>query len=149
MKRTIACMIALCLVLVAAALMAAEGDKKDKDKGKDREQAAVAAATTWLGLVDDGKFGESYTEAAVYFKNAITKEAWEKALGSVRTPLGAMVSRKVKGTTFKTELPGAPDGEYVIIQFTTSFKNKKEAVETITPMKEKDGTWRVSGYYIK
>jgi len=24
-----------------------------------------------------------------------------------------------------------------------------EAVETVTPMKEKDGSWRVSGYYIK
>ena len=35
-------------------------------------------------------------------------------------------------------------GKYVY-----SFGNKKAAVETITPMLDKDGKWRVSGYYIK
>jgi hypothetical protein len=29
------------------------------------------------------------------------------------------------------------------------FTNKKEAVETVTPMKDEDGFWRVSGYYVK
>jgi hypothetical protein len=37
----------------------------------------------------------------------------------------------------------------VIVQFDTSFANKKEAVETITPMLDPDGQWKVSGYYIK
>jgi hypothetical protein len=26
---------------------------------------------------------------------------------------------------------------------------KATAIETVTPMKEDDGTWRVAGYYIK
>jgi hypothetical protein len=55
----------------------------------------------------------------------------------------------LKAKNFATSLPGAPDGEYVIIQFATSFENKTSAVETITPMMDKDGQWRVSGYYIK
>ena len=46
-------------------------------------------------------------------------------------------------------LPGAPDGEYVVIQYATTFENKKSAIETITPMLDGDGKWRVSGYYIK
>jgi hypothetical protein len=46
-------------------------------------------------------------------------------------------------------LPGAPDGKYVVVQFDTSFQRKKSALETVTPMMEKDGKWRVSGYYIK
>jgi hypothetical protein len=46
-------------------------------------------------------------------------------------------------------LPGAPDGEYVVIQFATSFENKKSAIETVTPMLDSDGEWRVSGYFIK
>jgi len=37
----------------------------------------------------------------------------------------------------------------VVIQFETSFEKKKSSIETITPMKEKDESWRVSGYYIK
>lgn len=60
-----------------------------------------------------------------------------------------VISRVVSTKEFMTSLPGAPDGEYVVIQFKTSFENKKEAVETVTPKKDKDGKWRVSGYYIK
>jgi len=45
--------------------------------------------------------------------------------------------------------PLPPDGEYVVIQFKTSFENKKAAIETITPMLDKDGKWKVSGYFIK
>jgi Protein of unknown function (DUF4019) len=68
---------------------------------------------------------------------------------AVRSPLGKVISRKLKLKQYATSLPGAPDGKYVVIQFETSFEKKKSSVETITPMKEKDGTWRVSGYYIK
>jgi hypothetical protein len=57
--------------------------------------------------------------------------------------------KTLSSKTYMTSLPGAPDGEYVVIKFETSFQNKKSAVETITPMREKDGKWRVSGYYIK
>jgi hypothetical protein len=70
-------------------------------------------------------------------------------LQSVRMPLGKMISRKLKTSAYKTTLPGAPDGQYVVIQFETSFQNKKSAIETVTPMFDHDGRWRVSGYYIK
>jgi hypothetical protein len=51
--------------------------------------------------------------------------------------------------TYTTQLPGAPDGEYVVLQYDTSFEHKKTAIETVTPVMDKDGKWRVSGYYIK
>lgn len=85
----------------------------------------------------------------MYFKNAITKEKWEQTLTTVRKPLGNLVFRELKSKIYKKSLPGAPDGEYVVIQFTTSFENKKSSIETVTPMLDRDGKWRVSGYYIK
>jgi hypothetical protein len=60
-----------------------------------------------------------------------------------------MLSRKLKSATYMTAMPGAPDGEYVVIQYESSFEHKQSAVETVTPMLDKDGKWRVSGYYIK
>jgi len=45
--------------------------------------------------------------------------------------------------------PAVPDGKYVVIQFKTSFENKKSVIETITPMLDNDGRWRVSGYFVK
>ena len=50
---------------------------------------------------------------------------------------------------YAESLPGAPDGEYVVILFKTSFEGKAEAVETVTPMRDADGEWRVAGYYIR
>lgn len=47
------------------------------------------------------------------------------------------------------KVPGAPDGKYVTIQYQTAFANKAEAVETITPMLDPDGVWRVSGYFVR
>jgi hypothetical protein len=116
----------------------------------DKEKAAVAAAEEWLTMVDHGKYAESWKQAAQYFKNAVTQQQWEQSLQAVRKPLGKLVYRNVKSKTYKTSLPGgAPDGEYVVIQFETSFENKKSAIETVTPMMDKDAKWKVSGYYIK
>jgi hypothetical protein len=79
----------------------------------------------------------------------VTKEEWKSKLRASRDPLGKMLSRKLKGATYTKTLPGAPDGEYVVVQYESSFEHKQSAVETITPMLDKDGMWRVSGYFIK
>jgi hypothetical protein len=118
-------------------------------RASEAEKAAEAAASTWLATVDAGLYGKSWDEAAAMFQAAVGRAQWEAALTQVRQPLGALVSRKLRGAKYTTEVPGAPAGEYVILQFDTSFANGSGKTETVTPMKGKDGTWRVSGYYIK
>jgi len=113
------------------------------------EGAAVSAAKAWLSLVDSGKYVEIWNDAAQYFKGAVSKDEWGRAIRAVRKPLGKTLSRKLMSKHYRTSLPGAPDGKYVVIQFKASFENKKSATETITPMLDRDGKWRVSGYYIK
>lgn len=109
----------------------------------------MAVTQDWLALLDQGGYAESWQHAADLFKKAVTQEQWEHSISAFRKPLGNVVSRDLKSSTYTTSLPGAPDGEYVVIQFATSFENKKFAVETVTPMLDPDGQWRVSGYYIK
>ena len=113
------------------------------------EEVAGQRADAWLALVDQGKYDQSWEEAARLFKGAVTKEKWREAASAVRAPLGKLVSRKLKSRQHSKTLPGAPDGEYVVIQYDSSFENKTEAVETVTPMLDPDGVWRVSGYYIR
>jgi hypothetical protein len=36
-----------------------------------------------------------------------------------------------------------------VLQYTTRFADRANAVETVTPMLDADGTWRVSGYFLK
>jgi len=113
------------------------------------EDLAQQSADAWLAWVDSGQYAESWQEASQLFKAAVTKEQWRSKLQASRDPFGKMLSRKLKSATYSKTLPGAPDGEYVVIQYESSFEHKQAAVETVTPMLDKDGTWRVSGYYIK
>jgi len=109
---------------------------------------AVEPAQAWLREIDGGSYAQSWTGAAAYFQSAITSEKWAEALQQVRKPLGLLVSRKLKSAREMSSLPGAPDGRYIVMQFDTSYTNKKSAVETVTFMLEKDGQWRAAGYYI-
>jgi len=110
---------------------------------------AQKAAESWLALVDSGQYGKSWEQASNLFRSRIEKNRWVKTLTAVRSSLGNVQSRKLRNATFVTSLPGAPDGKYVVLHFDTSFSKKKAGVETITPMEEDDGQWRVSGYFIK
>jgi len=140
MARNIAVGVAIVMLLIAGGSIAA-------DTGK--EKAAGVAAEKWLIMVDRGNYVQSWKEAAEYFKGAVSQEQWGHSLQAVRKPLGKIISRKVITKTYQTTLPGAPDGEYIVIQFETSFQNRKSAIETVTAMLDKDGQWRVAGYFIK
>jgi ketosteroid isomerase-like protein len=142
MARTIvSLLVGIALVACVAEISAAELT--------ETTEAAVKSVESWLALVDSGDYAASWRQAAEYFKNAVTEERWRQAVAAVRGPLGAVVTRKLKATQEATELPGAPDGQYVVIQFDTTFDNKKGAVETVTAMKQDDGSWRVAGYFVK
>ncbi|MCG5501509.1 DUF4019 domain-containing protein [Ectothiorhodospira lacustris] len=117
------------------------------DAGK-HEDAAQAAATAWLQLIDTGHYTESWQQAASPFQSQITKEAWTDALQRIREPLGAVKLRHLKNAQYTTSLPGAPDGQYVVMQFDTQFENKQQGIETVTSML-KGNAWKVSGYYVK
>ena len=142
MKRVVLVIIGLMFVLFTVMSYGVNADQS-------AEEAAVSSSQEWLALVDQGKYAESWDEAAGYLKKVIPKETWVESLQAYRKPLGKLVSRHLISKQYTTTLPGAPDGEYVVIQYGTSFENKNSAIETITPMLDKDGTWRVSGYYIK
>ena len=129
-------------LVVLAIIPGLEADQNDGE-------LAAKASAQWLALVDGGKYAESWDESAQLFRGAVTKEKWKESLTAVRKPLGKLISRSVKSKQYTRSLPGAPDGEYVVIQYDTSFENKKSSVETVTPMLDKEGKWRVSGYYIR
>jgi hypothetical protein len=132
----LAALFATCLVGPAAAA----------DKPED---AAQAAAESWLKLVDAGDYAGSWEQAAKVFKGAVKQADWVQMSGGVRAPLGKLVSRKLKSREYTERLPGAPDGKYVVLQYDTVFESKSSAVETVIPMADPDGAWRVSGYFIR
>ncbi|MEE4204417.1 MAG: DUF4019 domain-containing protein [Halieaceae bacterium] len=114
----------------------------------DKEQPAQQAAMDWLAKVDAGEYAASWESAAALLKNQVSAEQWATIASAARKPLGAVQSRELVNVTVTNSLPGAPDGEYVVLQFQTVFDNKASATELLTPMLD-NGQWRVSGYFVR
>jgi Protein of unknown function (DUF4019) len=109
---------------------------------------AREAALRWLAVMDEGAYGDSWEQAATLFRIAIAKENWQRAAKSARREVGKPLSREFKSATFTRALPGAPAGEYVIVQFIAKFENRASAAETVSMTREPDGVWRVAVYNI-
>lgn len=111
-------------------------------------QADLTAANSWVLLVDAKRWDESWDAAGALFKSRIPQTRWASTIQPVREPLGALSSRSLKSITKADALPGAPDGEYEVVQFQTSFANKGAAIETVVLSHEASG-WKVDGYFIR
>ncbi len=151
MFRIIA-VVSLAFVLLTGMAQAQTQDNQDAQAAQAAQAAidkGAAAIRQWLALVDAGDYGASWDESAAFFRQVVEREQWIEQLTTYRTPLGTMLQRGDALAEYATSLPGAPDGEYVVMQLQTSFENKAQAVETVTAMRDPDGVWRVAGYYIK
>jgi Protein of unknown function (DUF4019) len=135
------------LLIVASGLSAAGvGPAWAQDP---RGTIAQKEARTWLASTDRGDAAASWGASGKQFQNAISADKWGDSLKQVRPPLGAVVERSILSTEFPKSFPGAPDGEYALLVFRTSFANKIDSRETVTLQHEADGAWRVVGYYVK
>lgn len=110
------------------------------------EEEASTAGQKWLALVDDQKYEESWKAAGSMFRSEVTQDQWVGALKRSREPLGALVSRTAARVEFAKSLRGAPDGDYAVIHFATSFASKT-ATERLTLVKE-DDKWQMAAYAI-
>ena len=108
-------------------------------------QAAQKAADAWLTQVDKENYPEAWKGFSSFFQERMTFEKWKQQIQSARSIFGKFESRKQKGATPTTTLPGAADGNYVTIQYDTTFEKKKSALETLTLKLEKDGKWEADG----
>ena len=102
----------------------------------------------WLSLLDAQNYEASWERAGTFFKQQVTVLQWQSAAQKVHKPFGAVQSRSVQSATATTDVPGAPDGSYVIFVFHATFTHKQKAVETVTAIEEM-GAWHVVGYFVR
>jgi hypothetical protein len=113
------------------------------------EELAQAAAESWLEHIDRGDTASCWTAAHSGFRAAISPDDWSASVGRVLESLGLTRARSFTSAEYHSELPGAPDGHYVILEFATEFERKAHGIETVVPALDTDGVWRVSGYFVK
>jgi hypothetical protein len=142
MLRARLCAVALLLAMASAVASYAQTELPPM-------AAPEAIVLKWLSLVDTQNYGASWDEAASAFRARVSREQWSQAARAARTPFGEVQKRTLKSATPAKTLPGAPDGEYVVMQFESAFEHKAAAVETLTVVHETDHYWRVVGYFVR
>ncbi len=113
------------------------------------QSAATVADEHWLALMDAAQYDGAWKTSAPVMQNALTEPQFAKAMAGARDPLGIVERRTLKDSQATEHLPGAPDGHYVVSRYTTNFAHKSDGVETVVASQSDDGTWHVSGYFIR
>lgn len=118
-------------------------------EGSDILEKVESSARSWFGLIDSGKYKESWENSSALFKSKTSESEWIKSITAIRAPRGAMNARYLATAATGTSLSGFPDGEYVVLQFYTTFSEKGLAMETVTLAKTQYEKWQVAEYSIK
>ncbi|WP_240328280.1 DUF4019 domain-containing protein [Salinibacter ruber] len=110
-------------------------------------EAAKEAAQEWFVLLDADKYEATWEAAATLLKSKVTAEQWAAQVRRAHAALDSLRARSLVAARYTTNMPRAPEGEYVTAQYRATY-GEKDAVETVS-LKKDDGAWRVAGYYVK
>ena len=120
------------------------------------QREALNAAEKWLVPVDSRRYNDAWAMAAESFKAQVSRDDFRNGIARIRKDYGKLVKRSGEKMAFRGETPAADQGEApvtagteVAILFDTTFAGNKQAQEEINMVLEKDGIWRVAGYYIR
>lgn len=110
---------------------------------------SLARAENFLKFVDAGDWAGSWEVAGASFQNAATLEEWIQAVEPVREQVGEFKSRKLITVQRTSTLPGAPEGDFEILQYESEFAAVDfGAVETLIMVQGTNG-WDVAGYFVR
>lgn len=144
-------------LLIAAAIIVLPTGAEDASLVQTREASAVSssqeaasadAARNWVAMLDRGDWSGSWNAAGALFQQGVSAAVWASTVEPLRAPLGTTNSRVFEKVTRATELPGAPDGEYQLLEFRTDFANRAGTIETVVMAREGQ-SWRVVGYFMR
>lgn len=137
------------LMLIATSLLLIIVPAINKTPSRQVAEQAMTAATHFLFLVDTEEYRQSWEASSTVMKNILSSKEWDKQITKLRNFLGPIISRQHQRSSYTRNAGNVPDGEYVILTFLSSFKDRRHTTETITLKLGKDDIWRVAGYYVR
>jgi len=120
-----------------------------KSGNPEAEKIGLNLSSVWIELIDNEMYSESYFETSELLKKKVTEQSWVEQLTETRKPLGAVNTREVASVKYLNKLVGLPDGEFVIVIYTSTFANGQSRLESITSVHDTDSKWRIVKYFIK
>ena len=137
------------LMLIAISLFLIIVPAINKTPSRQVAEQSMASAAHFLFLVDTEEYLQSWEASSTVLKNILSSKEWDRQITKLRNFLGPIVSRQHQDSSYTRNASDVPDGEYVILTFLSSFKDRRHATETVTLKLGKDDIWRVAGYYVR
>ncbi len=150
-------------ILIAAAVLAIVSTSGDDTTGAAVTSAAAtttashaaesaesySVAEKFIASIDAGDWAQSWNDAGEFFQSQASAADWASTVEPVRAPLGEVEQRELLSAERASTLPGAPEGEYEVLQFQTKFENvETTSVETVI-MVRNGSKFDVAGYFIR
>jgi hypothetical protein len=95
-------------------------------KDQLREEAII-----YLELLDQGRFAEAWQVMSPIFQALEPRVQWHNRQQAIRAAYGALEFREFFLMEYRDHYLLSPDGEYIIVQFKTSFQHKATTTETV------------------
>ncbi len=115
----------------------------------EEQQAAQDTADGWIALIDSMEYAASWERTSAALRQQVTQIDWEQTMRSTLSPLGPLLSRTLQGREYTTTLPGAPEGEYIVITYGSTYTQLENAVETLVMVRNPASEWKPAGYYVR
>jgi hypothetical protein len=122
---------------------------EDLQPTSEEDKESIEAGKRWLELLDADQAGAAWDSASKQLRSIVKRDKFIADVRSVRKPLGKLASRTPLKFARAHELPGAPAGDYALIEFEAKFANGKRLTEQLVWSAESGDTWRVAGYYYR
>ena len=124
-------------------------EEAEAEKAADETPASMESAEKFLTYIDAGDWQGSWDASGAFFQSQASAEEWANIVEPVSEQVGTAESRTLASVQRTSSLPGAPEGDYEVLQFSTSFsKVDGPAVETLIMLEQEDG-WGVAGYFVR
>lgn len=132
----------LSAVLLATLASPSYGDSLSQGELLDK-------ATRYLALLDQGLYAEAWSETSPLFQGLTNQQEWLHQQHLIRTAYGSLISREFYHSGFRETYEHSPDGQYIVIQFSSSFSNRAIARETIIYDCSSDSSCLVRDYILQ
>jgi hypothetical protein len=112
---------------------------------EDHVDDALNVSKDWVAQIDAGRYDESYAFGCDAMRDKVPETTWEEVLKTLRSPWGAVESRRQVSHVFKPNGYEGTEGEFILITYETTFKRLDPATEVVV-LKWDGGKWRGAGY---
>ena len=115
--------------------------------GQIVDEVPREVARSWVALVDEGKYEESWKTASPLFQQAVSREDWVAKIRKLRKTWGKLKKREFVRGRYVESPVNFPQGDYFALEYRTEFENVKIS-ELVVPVKDETGLWQVGSYSI-